>query len=283
VPRTARPLRADAAADRFRFTTSVILGRSPLPVAAGGLGAVATRPHAETRAGARWLRRIELVTASHRSCRRKRPLHVRRNAGPLPATAEERPSHVQGKRRGWVTAEYGMLPRSTHTRTDREAAGKADRAGRRRSSAHRRFRCGPRSTSRRSASGRFLSTATSSRPMAAPYRRGDGGYVALASLCAACAARRPLRAPVAAVSVGIGAGITPRPRLRRGLRSRGGFDVVANAAGELLEVRGRRREAVHPRPAPRHGRLAQKGARELHVVQRAALEKAAATERPARG
>ena len=24
--------------------------------------------------------------------------------------------------RGWVTAEYGMLPRSTHTRTDREAA-----------------------------------------------------------------------------------------------------------------------------------------------------------------
>src|SRR5438445_6082308 len=39
------------------------------------------------------------------------------------ATAEERvPSHVKGSGRGWVTAEYGMLPRSTHTRTDREAA-----------------------------------------------------------------------------------------------------------------------------------------------------------------
>src|SRR5919198_4024666 len=39
------------------------------------------------------------------------------------ATAEERvPSHVKGSGRGWVTAEYGMLPRSTHTRTEREAA-----------------------------------------------------------------------------------------------------------------------------------------------------------------
>src|ERR1700704_2665399 len=39
------------------------------------------------------------------------------------ATAEEKvPSHVKGSGRGWVTAEYGMLPRSTHTRSDREAA-----------------------------------------------------------------------------------------------------------------------------------------------------------------
>src|SRR3989440_4688349 len=39
------------------------------------------------------------------------------------ATGEERvPSHVKGSGRGWVTAEYGMLPRATHTRTDREAA-----------------------------------------------------------------------------------------------------------------------------------------------------------------
>src|SRR6059058_4435959 len=46
------------------------------------------------------------------------------------ATAEERvPSHVKGSGRGWVTAEYGMLPRSTHTRTDREAA-KGKQSGR---------------------------------------------------------------------------------------------------------------------------------------------------------
>jgi len=32
------------------------------------------------------------------------------------------PGFLRGRGRGWVTAEYGMLPRATHTRTDREAA-----------------------------------------------------------------------------------------------------------------------------------------------------------------
>ena len=39
------------------------------------------------------------------------------------ASLEERvPTHKKGSGEGWVTAEYGMLPRSTHTRSDREAA-----------------------------------------------------------------------------------------------------------------------------------------------------------------
>ena len=39
------------------------------------------------------------------------------------ASIEERvPPHKKGSGEGWVTAEYGMLPRSTHTRSDREAA-----------------------------------------------------------------------------------------------------------------------------------------------------------------
>jgi ribonuclease PH len=39
------------------------------------------------------------------------------------ATIEERvPPWLRNSGRGWVTAEYGMLPRSTNTRTDREAA-----------------------------------------------------------------------------------------------------------------------------------------------------------------
>jgi len=39
------------------------------------------------------------------------------------ATVEERvPPFLRNTGRGWVTAEYGMLPRSTHDRTDREAA-----------------------------------------------------------------------------------------------------------------------------------------------------------------
>ena len=39
------------------------------------------------------------------------------------ASVEERvPPFLKGKGRGWVTAEYGMLPRATHTRTQREAS-----------------------------------------------------------------------------------------------------------------------------------------------------------------
>ena len=46
------------------------------------------------------------------------------------ASVEESvPSFLRGKSQGWVTAEYGMLPRSTHTRTAREAA-KGKQSGR---------------------------------------------------------------------------------------------------------------------------------------------------------
>src|SRR5579862_6216860 len=46
------------------------------------------------------------------------------------ASVEERvPPFLRNSGKGWVTAEYGMLPRSTHTRTDREAA-KGKQSGR---------------------------------------------------------------------------------------------------------------------------------------------------------
>ena len=39
------------------------------------------------------------------------------------ASVEEKvPAHKRGSSEGWVTAEYGMLPRATHTRSEREAA-----------------------------------------------------------------------------------------------------------------------------------------------------------------
>lgn len=44
------------------------------------------------------------------------------------------PPHKKGSGEGWVTAEYGMLPRSTHTRSDREAARGKQSAVRRKSS-----------------------------------------------------------------------------------------------------------------------------------------------------
>lgn len=46
------------------------------------------------------------------------------------ATFEDRvPAFLKGKQSGWVTAEYGMLPRATHSRTEREAS-KGKQSGR---------------------------------------------------------------------------------------------------------------------------------------------------------
>ena len=46
------------------------------------------------------------------------------------ASVEEKvPGFLKGKNQGWMTAEYGMLPRATHTRSDREAA-KGKQSGR---------------------------------------------------------------------------------------------------------------------------------------------------------
>jgi ribonuclease PH len=46
------------------------------------------------------------------------------------ASVEDKvPPHKRGSGEGWVTAEYGMLPRATHTRSDREAA-KGKQSGR---------------------------------------------------------------------------------------------------------------------------------------------------------
>jgi ribonuclease PH len=45
------------------------------------------------------------------------------------SVSEKVPPHLKGLGQGWVTAEYGMLPRATHTRSDREAA-KGKQSGR---------------------------------------------------------------------------------------------------------------------------------------------------------
>jgi len=203
------------------------------------------------------------------------------------ATAEERvPSHVKGSGRGWVTAEYGMLPRSTHTRTDREAA-RGKQTGRTQE-IQRLIGRSLRSAVDLAALGErqvlidcdVIQADGGTRTAAV-----TGGYVALGIALRRMRREKALRAPVAAVSVGIVGG-----ELRLDLDYEEDFaaevdlNVVANAAGELLEVQGTAEkkpfttDQLHAMVA-----LAQKGARELHVVQRAALEKAAATERPARG
>jgi ribonuclease PH len=203
------------------------------------------------------------------------------------ATAEERvPSHVKGSGRGWVTAEYGMLPRSTHTRTDREAA-RGKQTG--------------RTQEIQRLIGRSLRSAVDLAALGERQVLVDcdviqadggtrtaavtGGYVALGIALRRMRREKALRAPVAAVSVGIVGG-----ELRLDLDYEEDFaaevdlNVVANAAGELLEVQGTaEKKPFTPDQLHAMVALAQKGARELHAVQRAALEKAAASERPARG
>jgi len=44
------------------------------------------------------------------------------------SVSDEVPRFLRGKGQGWITAEYGMLPRSTGSRMDREAA-KGKQAG----------------------------------------------------------------------------------------------------------------------------------------------------------
>src|SRR5438132_454025 len=121
------------------------------------------------------------------------------------ATGEERvPSHVKGSGRGWVTAEYGMLPRSTHTRSDREAA-KGKQSG--------------RTQEIQRLIGRALRAAVDLQTLGERQVLIDcdvlqadggtrtaaitGGYAALGIALRRMQREKALRAPVAAISVGI--------------------------------------------------------------------------------
>src|SRR6059058_3216510 len=194
------------------------------------------------------------------------------------ASAEERvPSHVKGSGRGWITAEYGMLPRSTHTRTDREAA-KGKQTG--------------RTQEIQRLIGRSLRAAVDLQAMGerqvlidCDVLQADGGtrtaaitgaYVALGICLKRMLREKALRAPVAAVSVGIIAGQSLLDLdYEEDFAAEVDMNVVGNAAGELLEVQGTAEKKPFT-PAQLHGmvELAQKGLRELHQKQLAALEEA---------
>lgn len=77
---------------------------------AGGRAADALRPFSAVRGFTRYAEGSVLVKAGE--------THVLCTASVL----DKVPPFLRGKGQGWVTAEYGMLPRATHTRGDREAA-----------------------------------------------------------------------------------------------------------------------------------------------------------------
>lgn len=76
------------------------------------------------------LRRLEIIR--HATCHAEGSVMISMGNTKVLCTAsveEHVPPFLRGKGKGWVTAEYGMLPRSTHTRSAREAA-KGKQSGR---------------------------------------------------------------------------------------------------------------------------------------------------------
>src|SRR5438309_5744560 len=194
------------------------------------------------------------------------------------ATAEERvPSHVKGSGRGWITGEYGMLPRSTHTRSDREAA-KGKQSG--------------RTQEIQRLIGRALRAATDLAALGerqvlidCDVLQADGGtrtaaitgaYVALGICLRRMRREKALRAPVAAVSIGIlGGQVLLDLDYEEDFAAEVDMNVVGNAAGELLEVQGTaEKRPFTPAQLNAMVELAQKGLRELHQKQLAALAEA---------
>ena len=154
------------------------------------------------------------------------------------------PGFLRGKGQGWVTAEYGMLPRATHTRGAREAA---------------RGKQSGRTQEIQRLIGRSLRaaldlTALGERTVTldCDVLQADGGtrtasvtgaYVALVDACALLVQRRgiknPLHGQVAAVSVGMVGG---QPVLdldyHEDSTAETDMNVVMNNGGGFIEVQG---------------------------------------------
>jgi ribonuclease PH len=162
------------------------------------------------------------------------------------ATVEEGvPSFLRGKGEGWVTAEYGMLPRATHTRSAREAA---------------RGKQSGRTLEIQRLIGRSLRAVVDMRALGertvtldCDVLQADGGtrtasitgaYVALADAVETLVRRRaigasPLHGQVAAVSVGIvnGAPVVDLDYVEDS-SAETDMNVVMNNGGGFIEVQG---------------------------------------------
>jgi ribonuclease PH len=196
------------------------------------------------------------------------------------ASVEEKvPPHKRGSGEGWVTAEYGMLPRSTHTRSDREAA---------------RGKQSGRTQEIQRLIGRSMRSVFDLRALGertiqldCDVLQADGGtrtaaitgaFVAAQDavttlLAAGKLAASPITGPVAAVSVGIVQGI---PMLDLEYIEDVGCDtdmnVVMTGAGHYVEVQGTAEGAAFTRAEMDELlRLAEKGIAELVVMQQQAL------------
>ncbi len=193
------------------------------------------------------------------------------------ASVEERvPSFMAGRGSGWVTAEYAMLPRSTHTRSDRVAGGRGKEIqrliGRALRAAVHLDALGERSITidcdvLQADGGTRVASIT-------------GGYVALAlaieRLVAAGSisdAKAVLREPVAAVSVGIvdGESLLDLP-YAEDANAAVDMNVVMTESGQLVEIQGTGEHGTFSRAELDHLLdLASQGIRRLCAIQRVTL------------
>jgi ribonuclease PH len=199
------------------------------------------------------------------------------------ASVEEKvPGFLRGRGEGWVTAEYGMLPRSTHTRSDREAA---------------RGKQSGRTQEIQRLIGRSLRAVTDLKALGerqitldCDVLQADGG-TRCAAITGACVAlndavagliaagkltQNPLRDFVGAVSVGI---VNAQPVLDLDYAEDSACDtdmnVVMTGSGGIVEVQGTAEGAPFSRAElDALLELAGAGIQQIIAAQKAALEKA---------
>src|SRR5690348_13221479 len=162
------------------------------------------------------------------------------------ASIEERvPNFLKGKGSGWLTAEYGMLPRATHTRSEREAA--RGKQGGRTLEIQRLIGRALRSVMDLEALGERTLTLDCDVLQADGGTRTaaiTGAYVALKDAVAALMKqgllkRDPVHGAVAAVSVGIVAGQAVLDlEYSEDSQAETDMNVVMNDAGAFIEVQG---------------------------------------------
>ena len=190
------------------------------------------------------------------------------------------PGFLRGKGQGWVTAEYGMLPRATHTRSPREAA-KGKQSGRTQE-IQRLIGRSLRSVMDMSALGERTVTLDCDVLQADGGTRTaaiTGSYVALFDACEALRARgalrtSPLHGQVAAVSVGI-CGATPVLDLDylEDSSAETDMNVVMKDGGAFVEIQGTAEgHAFRRDELDALLELAAAGIERLHALQRAALQ-----------
>lgn len=196
------------------------------------------------------------------------------------ASVEERvPGFLKGEGKGWVTAEYGMLPRATHTRSEREAA---------------RGKQGGRTLEIQRLIGRALRAVVDlealgerSITLDCDVLQADGGtrtaaitgsYVALVDATRTLLKQRilrkdPIHGAVAAVSVGIVSGeACVDLDYQEDSHAETDMNVVMNDAGAFVEIQGTAEgHAFRREELDRLLALAGDAVQQLIALQRAAL------------